>query len=59
MPHAFANLHQGSFGLWVYCACGRGFADYRLDDSDEQTPWEQHEAEHGISAANDHDADDR
>ena len=45
------NLHQGSFGIWVNCACGHGFADYRLDDADELTPWEQHEAEHGISTA--------
>lgn len=51
MPHAFVNLHQGSFGIWVNCACGHGFADYRLDDADELTPWEQHEAEHGISTA--------
>lgn len=49
MPHAFSNLHQGSFGIWVYCACGGSFADYRLDDSDEPTPWEQHKAEQGIT----------
>ena len=51
MPHAFASLHDGSFGPWVYCACGRGFAWYRPDDSDEPTPWDQHKAEHGISEA--------
>jgi len=56
MPHAFTNLHQGSFGIWMYCACGRGFADYVLGDDDgaEPTPWEQHVAEHGINTGTPH-----
>lgn len=53
-PHGLASSHLGTFGMWCYCACGRGFADYTLGDP-EPTPWEEHMAATAPAAKDDTD----
>lgn len=45
MPHGVQGCHDGTFGVWVHCACGHSFRDYTAGD-EPATPWQGHKAEH-------------
>jgi hypothetical protein len=52
MPHAFVNMHYGTFGPWYVCACGGSFRDHGADD--EPTPWSVHKATYIDTKENGH-----